>query len=146
MDTYLLKNPFTIEELQKGINYMKTGNRLGWTRYWLTNTLAQRQNYCTYTFTASVGLLIKSQKNDPEVSNSYPISLSCHQFKLYERLIVDRIQGHLEPKLILQQAGFRLGKSCTGQVLNITEFIRRAARDNKGGSVRSHGCIWKHQS
>lgn len=47
--------------------------------------------------------------------------LLCLLFKLYKRLIVDRIKEHLDPILIPQQAGFRSGKSC--QVLNLTELL-----------------------
>lgn len=44
-------------------------------------------------------------------------------FKLYESLIFDRIQGHLMPKLISKQAGFKPEKSSTGEVLNITKLV-----------------------
>nr|CAH7713566.1 unnamed protein product [Callosobruchus chinensis] len=63
---------------------------------------------------------------DPELPSSYhPISLLCHMFKLYGRLILNRIQDTLDSKLIPQQAGFRPGKSCTGQVLNLMELIEQ---------------------
>ena len=40
-----------------------------------------------------------------------------------ERLILSRLQEKIDDKLIKEQCGFRPGKSCTGQVLNLTEFI-----------------------
>lgn len=59
-----------------------------------------------------------------EDAKSYrPISLLCCPFKLYERLILNKIGPHAENQLIPQQAGFRPGKSCTGQVLNLTQHI-----------------------
>ena len=61
---------------------------------------------------------------DPSVANSFrSISLLCHTYKLFERLILNRIAEHVGAKLIPEQAGFRPGKSCTSQLLNLTEHI-----------------------
>ena len=61
---------------------------------------------------------------DPSVAKSFrPISLLCHTYKLFERLILNRIAEHVYAKLIPEQAGFRPGKSCTSQLLNLTEHI-----------------------
>ena len=38
-------------------------------------------------------------------------------------LILNRIAEHVDAKLIPEQAGFRPGKSCTSQLLNLTEHI-----------------------
>lgn len=140
IETDLLMDPFTIEELEKGINCMKNGKSPGVdemlteqvkhfgpkTKTWLLDLYNNCKN--TYQIPKSwrkskVIALLKPGK-DPELPSSYrPISLLCHLYKLYERLILNRIQDYLDPKLIPQQAGFRPGKSCTGQILNITEFI-----------------------
>ena len=53
--------------------------------------------------------------------NYRPISLLCHLFRLFERLILNRLGPITEEHLIQEQAGFRPGKSCTGQVLNLTQ-------------------------
>ena len=67
--------------------------------------------------------LLKPGK-DPSVAKSFrPISLLCHTYKLFERLILNRIAEHVDAKLIPEQAGFRPGKSCTSQLLNMTEHI-----------------------
>ena len=67
--------------------------------------------------------LLKPAK-DPSVAKSFrPISLLCHTYKLLERLILNRIAEHVDAKLIPEQAGFRPGKSCTSQLLNLTEHI-----------------------
>ena len=55
--------------------------------------------------------------------NYRPISLLCHTYKLYERLILNRIAPTIEEHLIKEQAGFRPGKSCTSQLLNLTQHI-----------------------
>ena len=52
-----------------------------------------------------------------------PISLLCHTYKLYERLTLNRIAPTIEEHLVKEQAGFRPGKSCTCQLLNLTQHI-----------------------
>ena len=47
----------------------------------------------------------------------------CHIYKLYERPILNRIIPTVESHLITEQAGFRPGKSCTSQPLNLTQHI-----------------------
>ena len=62
--------------------------------------------------------------NDKSIAKSIrPISLPCLTYKLFERLILNRIAEHVDAKLIAEQAGFRAGKSCTSQLLNLTEHI-----------------------
>ena len=51
------------------------------------------------------------------------ISLLCHTYKLYERMILNRVTPMLEQHLIKEHAGFRPGKSCTSQLLNLIQHI-----------------------
>ena len=51
------------------------------------------------------------------------ISLLCHTYKLFKRLLLRRLATVVEPKIIPQQAGFREGKSTTGQLLNLPQHI-----------------------
>ena len=72
---------------------------------------------------ARVVALLKPGK-DPASPKSYrSISLLCHTYKLFERLLLNRVAPFLDEHLIPEQAGFRPGKSCTGQLLNLTQFI-----------------------
>ena len=69
---------------------------------------------------AKVVALLKPGK-DPSVAKSFrPISLLCHTYKLFERLILNRIAEDVDAKLIPEHAGFCPGKSCTSQLLNLT--------------------------
>ena len=67
--------------------------------------------------------LLKPGKDSAIPKNYRPISLLCHTYKLYERLILNRVSPLLEQHLIKEQAGFRPGKSCTSQLLNLTQHI-----------------------
>ena len=72
--------------------------------------------------------ILKSGKDSAIPKNYRPISLLCHTYKLYERLILNRVSPLLEPHLIKEQAGFRSGKSCTSQLLNLTQHIEDGAQ------------------
>ena len=67
--------------------------------------------------------LLKPGKDAASPKSYRPISLLCHTYKLFERLILNRIAPFVDEHLIPEQAGFRPGKSCTGQLLNLTQFI-----------------------
>ena len=67
--------------------------------------------------------ILKPGKDSSIPKNYRPISLLCHTYRLYERMILNRIAPAIEQHLIKEQAGFRSGKSCTSQLLNLTQHI-----------------------
>ena len=73
--------------------------------------------------------LLKHGKNSSVAKSFRPISLLCHtntmQFETThtEPDAANRIAEHVDAKLIPEQAGFHPGKSCTSQLLNLTEHI-----------------------
>ena len=61
---------------------------------------------------------------ESSVRKSYrPTSLLCHTYKLLERMILNRLNHITEPTIINEQAGFRAGKSCTCQLINLTQYV-----------------------
>ena len=61
---------------------------------------------------------------DSAIPNNYiPISILCHTYKLYEQIILNRIAPLVEQRLIKEQAGFSPGKSCTSELVNLTQYI-----------------------
>ena len=72
---------------------------------------------------ARVVALLKPGKDPSRPKSFRPISLLCHLYKLYERLILNRLSPIIEHVRIPEQAGFRPGKSCTAQVLNLTQHM-----------------------
>ena len=67
--------------------------------------------------------ILKPGKDSAIPKNYRPIFLMCHTYKLYERLILNRVSPLLEQHLIKEQAVFLPGKSCTSQLLNLTQHI-----------------------
>ena len=58
---------------------------------------------------------------EPEkLQTNFPFVSPLH---LYERMILNRLSPVIEHVLIPEQAGFRPGKYCTAQVLNLTQHI-----------------------
>ena len=128
----------TAAELDIGIRVLKNGKAPGLDDI-QTELIKQTQgtrlatslfNNCTETKEipklcrqAKVVALLKPGK-DPSVAKSFqPITLLCHTYKLFEQLILNRIAEHVDAKLIPEQTGFRPGKSCTSQLLNLTKHI-----------------------
>ena len=96
------------------------------TRLWLLDMLndcLKQQQIPNAWRKAKLVALLKPGKY-PESPKSYrPIALLCSLYKLLERMILTRLQCNIEHRLIPQQAGFRPGKSCCSQVLNLTQHI-----------------------
>ena len=67
--------------------------------------------------------ILKPGKDSAIPKNYRKISLLCHTYTLHERMILNRIAPVAELRLIKEQAGFRTGKSCTSQLLNLTQRI-----------------------
>lgn len=70
---------------------------------------------------ARVVALLKPGKELTDPKSDRPVSLLCQLYKILERLIFNRIAESLDKKNIEEQAGFRPGKSCCGQILNLTQ-------------------------
>ena len=61
---------------------------------------------------------------DSVIPKSYrPTSLFCHMYKLYEIIILNRIAPTIEHHLNKEHDGFRPGKSCTSQLLNLIQHM-----------------------
>lgn len=146
-ETSLMSNPFDLSELNLAIKEMKTNKAPGidnirteqikqfgaLTLQWILDMM----NNCISEMTipkmwrkAHVVALLKPGKDPNDVKNFRPVSLLCHLFKVLERMVLNRIIEPLENLLSPNQAGFRPGKSCCGQVLNLTQFIEDGFEKN----------------
>ena len=143
---------FTQRELQAAINTLKNGKAAGlddirteqikhfgevaqlWLLHLFDNCVFQSQLPKIWR-KARVIAILKPGK-DPNVAKRYrPISLLCHLYKLFERLILNRLGLITEQHLIPGQAGFHPGRSCTSQVLNLTQYIENGFEKNQPTGV-----------
>ena len=132
--------PFSEEEYRKGVAILKNNkasdrddvlveqlkNPGPKVHRWLLTMLNKcfMENKIPTLWTRSKIIAILKPGKDSAIPKSYrQISLLCHTYKLYERMILNRIAPTIEQHLIMEQAGFRSGKSCTSQRLNLTQHI-----------------------
>ena len=143
---------FTIVELQNSLKHLKNGKAAGLdeilteeiknfgpeTTQWvlsLLNACARRHRLPRLWRQARDVALPKPGKDPSSPKSFRPISLLCHLYKLYERLILNRLSPIIEHVLIPEQACFRPGKSCTAQVLNPTQHIEDGFETGKITSI-----------
>lgn len=75
--------------------------------------------------------LLKPGKTPDDPKNFQPISLLCHTYKLYEKLIPNRLKTYVDNKLIREQGSFKPGRPCTGQILGLTQHIENGYEEKK---------------
>ena len=134
-------SPFTMEELETAISSLKPGKAIGLDyiateqiKYFgpeVKKWLLELYNHCLTVHKlpkiwkkAHVIALLKPGKNpiNPNNLQAY-LASQPHLYKLFERLILNRIMSTIDEQLIPEQAGFRPGKSTTSQILNLTQHI-----------------------
>ena len=72
---------------------------------------------------SGVVALFKPCKDPASPKRYRPIYQLCHTYKLFERLLLNRVAPFVDEHLIPEQAGVRPGKSCTTKLLNLAQFI-----------------------
>ena len=138
MEPYLI-SPFTAQEFSNGIGALKNG-KIGLDGIFMEELkhFGQQAKKCllelfkqcveTHHFPkiwqkSRIIALLKPGKDLSLPKSFRSISLLCHPYKLFERLLLGRLTPVVEPKIIPQQAGFCEGKSTTGQLLNFMQHI-----------------------
>ena len=89
----------------------------------MMNSILKKQKFPKLWRKSKVIAILKPGKDSTLPKSYRPISLLCHTYKLFERMILNRLNPLIETMIIDQQAGFRPGKSTTGQLLNLTQHI-----------------------
>ena len=135
-----MAHPFSEEEYKKGIAALKNNNAAGRDDVLVEQLKhhGQKANKWLHTmlnvcFTGNtipkiwrqsmIIAILKPRKDSAIPKNYRPISLLCHTYKLHQRMILNRIAPVIEQRLIKELAGSRTGKSCTSQLLNLTQHI-----------------------
>ena len=131
-----LTSPFLMEDLLHGVKALKNNKEAGLddmlceqmkhfgeaTLRWLLqmmNSILKTHKFPKLYRKSKVIAILKPGKDSTLPKSYRPISLLCHTYKLF----LNRLNPLIETMIIDQQAGFRPGKSTTGQLLNLTQHI-----------------------
>ena len=130
--------PFSEEEYKKGVAILKNNTaacrvnvlveqlkKLGpkvhrWLLTLLNKCFMENKSLTLWRQSKLIAIL-KPGKVSAILKSCRPIPLLYHTYKLYERMILNRIAPTIEQHLIKEQASFTPGKSCTSQLLNLTQ-------------------------
>lgn len=135
-----LSSPFSVEEIDTALSFVKNGKAAGFdaiypeflthsgpkVRKWLSLFFSDllRRNIVPPIFKkAKIIALLKPGKPRERPESYRPISLLSVTLKLLERLIHQRISPTIEHLIPAEQAGFMKGRSCEDQVLSLTNHI-----------------------
>lgn len=157
---------FTLDEINLALAQSKTGKAAGedgvymeflinagtnvrnWLAKFLTNVMTS--NILPTAFKrAKIIALLKPGKPTENADSYRPVALLSVVLKLFERLIYNRIEDTIQQSIPPEQAGFRAGRSCTDQVLCLTNFIETGYQKRlKTGVVfvdltAAYDTVWK---
>lgn len=157
---------FTSAEIDDALSATKIGKAAGFdsiypeflvnsgprVRKWMANfftDVMQRNTLPSMFKKAKIIALLKPGKS-PQSPESYrPVALLSVMLKLLERLLYNRFCPFIDRVVPQDQAGFRCGRSCTDQVLALTNFIESGfQRKLKTGVVfvdltAAYDTVWK---
>jgi len=79
--------------------------------------------------------LLKQGKLGTEAADYHPISLLSIPYKILKRLILERLQSHIDEIIPVEQASFRNNRGCEEQVLALTTLIEAGPQKKLKTSV-----------
>ena len=134
---------FTIDELQCCIKSLKNGKACGLddipAEVWKSHILDKELlDFCNRTlngdkpeiWSASGIIPIPKTGDLSDPANYRGISLTPIAAKVYNKLILNRIQPHIDPVLRSNQNGFRKGRGTTSQILTVRRIIEGVKSKN----------------
>jgi hypothetical protein len=131
---------FSIDELNIAISSMKCGKAVGidgmYTEFikhfgpavkiWLLkffNEIFKKSKIPKEFKRSKILAIVKPGKDGSDPSHYRPIALLSICYKLFEKLLYNRIKNKIEESLPKEQAGFRSDRGCNEQVLALTTYI-----------------------
>lgn len=161
-----LSRPFSVDEVDMALSQMKSGKAAGFDgmypeflihtrptmRTWLANfmTDVMQSNQLPVSFKHTKIIALLKPGKPAELPESYrPVALLSVTLKLLERLLHNRISPLIDAIVPPDQAGYRSGRSCTDQVLALTNHIENGfERKLKTGMVfidltAAFDTVWK---
>lgn len=138
---------FTLDELNIGLTDVKCGKAAGLdgifpefiknfqkeSKSWLVrffNDILKKQRLPKEFKRAKILSIVKPGKDGSDASHYRPISLLSVIYKLFERLLLNRLQPIIDEHIPKEQAGFRPNRGSVEQVLALTTFIENGFQKN----------------
>ena len=90
------------------------------------------------------------EKDGLDAADFRPISLLSVPFKLFERIILERIQPHINKLIPVEQAEFQENKGCEEQVLALSTLIEAGFQNKLKTSAAfielstAYDTVWRH--
>lgn len=139
---------FNVADIEMALSLLKNGKAAGVDRVlpefikhlgpkgklWLTNLFSYVKNTTTSPKVwreAKVIALLKPGKSGNDPKSYRPISLLSVVYKLFERVLLARIQMKIEVTLPKELAGFRQNRSCCEQVLSMVTHVENKFQERK---------------
>ena len=158
--------PFSVEEGKIGLSSMKNGTAAGvdgiyaefltfsgprvnkWLALFYTDIITSGK--LPKSFKKAKILALQKPKKPSDDPKSYrPIALLSVCLKLLERLILNRIGPEIDKVIPQEQAGFRPSRSCTDQVLALTNYVQDGFQNHLKSAVTfvdltaAYDTVWK---
>jgi len=146
-------SPFSTAEIEAVLGEIKVGTAAGYdnifpeflthlgpvARRWLSSFFSRvvLEGRTPNAWRQAKVIAVSKPGKDPHEAASYrPISLLSVCFKAMERLILNRINPTVDEVVVIEQAGFRRGRSTCDQVLALTTYIENGFQSGlKTGAV-----------
>jgi hypothetical protein len=165
-DSHPITNEVTTEEVTRAIGRLKCGKAAGmdgilpefiknlgeqacrWIADFFSQTLLTGNIPKSWRETKVIAVL-KPGKTAQDPKNYRPIALLSVVYKLFEKVLANRMSSLVESQLPVEQAGFREGRSTCEQVLSLTTCIENGfQRGEKTGLVlldltAAYDTVWK---
>ena len=144
--------PFSEEELFDAMMTLKKGKTPGWDRiglalykkFWkelkwplylmLSDAVRSGRLNCT-GHRGIITLIPKKNKDDLLVKNWHPITLLNYDYKIYAKMIANRLEIFADEMIGKQQTGFVKGRCITSNIRRTAEIVAYLERKNKPGVI-----------
>ena len=113
--------------------YKKFWKELKWPLYLMLSDAVRNGRLNCTGHRGIITLIPKKNKDDLLVKNWYPITLLNYDYKIYAKMIANRLEIFADEMIGKQQTGFVKGRCITSNIRRTAEIVAYLERKNKPG-------------